>query len=164
MATVYRQLWIPVLLFSRSWQIGVNFAFDLSPRSAVNHSRQTICLFSLLLLILSSKHLTGTTPHPQARQQKSVGTYRQFGCLFPWSKDRPDRSPACWRRGQRLAARGRSRPPRRPTRGTPPQCTGGRSPTGCHSEYPANVTKVTTRHYNFKVYINKTITKVILLL
>ena len=43
---VYRQLWILVLLFPRSWHIGVNFAFVSTHKSAVKSSRQTRRIFS----------------------------------------------------------------------------------------------------------------------
>ena len=45
---VYRQLWIPVLLFPNRWQIGVNFAFVLTPKSAVKSSRQSRRIFSTI--------------------------------------------------------------------------------------------------------------------
>lgn len=35
MVTLFKQLWIPDLLFSRSLKIGVIFAFVVSPKSAV---------------------------------------------------------------------------------------------------------------------------------
>ena len=38
--TVYRQLEIPVLLYSRSLPLGVNFAFVSTPKSAVKSSRK----------------------------------------------------------------------------------------------------------------------------
>ena len=43
--TVYRQLWIPVFLFSRSLKIGVNFAFVLTPKSAVKSCRRNSILY-----------------------------------------------------------------------------------------------------------------------
>ena len=48
--SVYRKLWIPVLLLSRSLKIGVNFAFVLTPKSAVKSSRWTRRIFSIQFL------------------------------------------------------------------------------------------------------------------
>ena len=47
--TVNRQLWIQVLLWQCSWQLCVNFAFVLTPKSAVKSSRQTWRLFFTLI-------------------------------------------------------------------------------------------------------------------
>ena len=41
MVSVYKQLWIPVWLFSRRWQSGVDFAFVWTPKSAVKSIRKT---------------------------------------------------------------------------------------------------------------------------
>ena len=50
--TMYRQLWMPVFLFSCSMKIGVNFAFVLTPKSAVKSSRRTERLFSTVTISL----------------------------------------------------------------------------------------------------------------
>ena len=46
--TVNRQLWIQVLLWQCSWQLCVNVAFVLTPKSAVKSSRQTRRMFSAI--------------------------------------------------------------------------------------------------------------------
>ena len=59
--TVNRQLWIPVLLFSRSLKIGVNFAFVLTPKSAVKSSWWTRRTFSTSTISLI--YHTHPSPH-----------------------------------------------------------------------------------------------------
>ena len=50
--TVSKQLWMPVLSFCRSLDIGANFGFVLSPKSVVKSSWRTICIFSNITISL----------------------------------------------------------------------------------------------------------------
>ena len=68
--TVNRQLWIPVLLFSRSLKIRVDFAFVLTPKSAVMSSRRTRRLFSTITISLN-------------KTSKYYQQLRSFGIIAP---------------------------------------------------------------------------------